>query len=291
MKPGPTAKLAAALIGGMTFSLAALAALGVFVIDQPAITAEDCTAEKRGPREPKPPQVELKRPPRKSVVVSAPGENKANFQIKGGKAISRSPAAVSAAMVAAPQDEDFQLLDTDVRLKARAIGRGGDVEVEVCAKRGGAFSAGTHTGTMSIYGPRVEEFRYEVVVPQRWHPVIPVVLLLGTAIIYLILVWRSTLPPGTVNGLAQNVAFGVVAVVGMAVTYFSVYMTNPTWGDAVPSDPAGLITGAATAAGIATAAAIQMRDAAKQKNTPPKDEAKKDKAAAHEGTPAPGGPR
>jgi hypothetical protein len=176
--------------------------------------------------------------------------------------VSRSPRAVSAAVVESAQDAEDRLLDADVRVKARAIGRGSDVQLDICADRGGAFSAGEYTGKVSIYGPRVQELRYSFGVTQRWLFAVPLLILAGTAVVYLALVWRSPLPPGSDPKKGETPLFVLVALFGLLGAYFAIYLVNPTWGDAGLSDITGLITAAFTAAGAATAAVVGLRNQA-----------------------------
>lgn len=125
--------------------------------------------------------------------------------------------------------------------------------VEACFEDVNHWYAGSYEGTFRVYGPRIADFNYALVVTTKWPPWVALVVIFATVIFsVLVLLFLPQVPNPPLKadwrpwlGLFLGI---VVAVVLAGLTYFTTYDANDTWG----SDPQGQILALALAAFGAT---------------------------------------
>jgi hypothetical protein len=150
----------------------------------------------------------------------------------------------SAVMLETPRRSAAEPFDGAVDLKADPWVGGTIVRLMVCVDRGGALKAGAFQGTARIYGPKVDDFDYAVIVTEKWPWQIAVAILWYAGLAFVLVAWQT----GSLTFRADRqfipVAAGiVVGLVAMVPTFFGTYWNNATWG----SDPGAHVSGLATA--------------------------------------------
>jgi hypothetical protein len=136
----------------------------------------------------------------------------------------------------------------NIKLAATPGPTGNTVRVGVCIEETKRFSAGRYEGTVQIYGPKFLEFSYPLVVTTKWPFYTAVaVLFVGIAVFMLVALLTGSLTFGFEDKkrkfLASALGLGIAVGAGV-MTYWSSYVSNPTWGD----DPAAQIPALAVAA-------------------------------------------
>lgn len=164
---------------------------------------------------------------------------------KPGVRRARRGRAVSAMVVDWPRTSS-ERLGAAVRVKATPNPLGNRVAVAVCVDRDGdRWSAGQYEGSISVYGTRLEEFTYPIVITSKWPPLIPILVLVAAILAFLLMAFatnsltfnfESKKWPASLLGLA-------IAVGAAGLTYWGQYGKSPTWGD----DPGAQITALALA--------------------------------------------
>jgi hypothetical protein len=187
------------------------------------------------------------------------GNDEISFVPKGSKRPGQQ-ADVAAEFTDAPRFSG-QRLGGDKFIAAHASESGRRIVLEACFENVSQYAAGRYTGTVSVYGPKIADFTYAIVVTTKW-PRWTALLTIGLTILGSFVVAFSsgalTFPKrkrGATNGDDRfkgylKLAFAVVLAIGLAIlSYWSVYASNETWGSTPPSDITALV-GAAFAAAV-----------------------------------------
>jgi hypothetical protein len=134
------------------------------------------------------------------------------------------------------------------------------VRLTVCVDRGARFKAGAFQGTVRIYGRRVSDFDYAVIITEKWPWQVAVATLWYAGLAFIVAAWltQSLAFDKTRHGLNRLIAAvaGVVfGLIAMAPAFFGTYWNNATWGAEPWTHVSGLATAGFTAAlaGLATA--------------------------------------
>jgi hypothetical protein len=137
--------------------------------------------------------------------------------------------------------------------------------VEACFEDVNHWYAGSYESTIRVYGPRIADFNYALVVTTKWPPWVALVVIFATVVFsVLVLLFLPQVPNPALNpppkagskakwkvrwrpwlGLFLGI---VVAAVLAGLTYWTTYEPNDTWG----SDPQAQILALALAAFGAT---------------------------------------
>ena len=148
--------------------------------------------------------------------------------------------------------------------------------VEACFEDVNHWYAGSYEGTFRVYGPRIADFNYALVVTTKWPPWVALFVIFATVVFSVsVFLFLPKVPNPTLNPQVPALEGGskatgwerlkaklkvswrpwlglilgiVVAVVLAGLTYFTTYDANDTWG----SDPQGQILALALAAFGAT---------------------------------------
>ena len=147
-----------------------------------------------------------------------------------------------------------------VRVGAAPGATGRTVSIAACVKRTKTLGAGAYRGVVTVYGPRLEGFDYPIVVTEKWPAWIPIVILAGSILVFLVAAAVSgSLTFGLERRQRIATALGVLlAVAAAALTYWNVYAKNDTWGDDPGAQMLALAVAAFTAAVGGLAAAERM---------------------------------
>ena len=183
------------------------------------------------------------------------------FGTEPRKLVGRNDLDVTAAFLAFPRRE-ARRLKADVTVKARPAPTRDRVTLKICVQDKSRFAAGTYQGTVLLRGPNMTEFTYPVSITTKMTFWVPALLLAAVILAYLLLAWKSDSPPGrtrasTWNNIIASLIYGAVAIAAAALTYWSVYVKNATWGE----DPAVQIPALVVAA---LTSVIAAQEAAKQ---------------------------
>jgi len=191
-----------------------------------------------------------------------------DYQTSGDDGISFTPKAgkrpgpeadVAAEFTDAPRFKGHRLKG-DRFVAAHATNSGRSVVLGVCFQKIPKYAAGRYEGTVSVFGPKLADFTYAIVVTTKWPRwtawVAILITILGSLIVAII--------TGALTGPSQRsdwkgwlrLSFAVVFALALAaLPYWSVYASNETWGSTPPADLTALVTAtfAAAAGGFATA--------------------------------------
>lgn len=173
-----------------------------------------------------------------------------------------------------PRRAPAEPTDSKLRAKAEPIAGGTAVRLKICIDRGELLKAGTYQGTVRIFGPRVNDFDYAVVITQKWPWEIALSVLWYAGLAFIAAAWLTdslTFDPERKGprrwfATVAGVAFAIFA---MAPAFFGAYWNNATWG----SDPGPNVIGLATAgftaalAGLVTAQKFIKKDSGEEKTT------------------------
>ena len=123
------------------------------------------------------------------------------------------------------------------------------------------YAAGRYEGTVHVYGPKIADFYYAIVVTTKWPSWIAVLTILLTFLGCIVVAFFTDVLvlPGRKESLTSNkgerlkgsvtlVFAGVFAIGLAALSYWSVYASNETWGSDPPSDLTALVSAAFAAA-------------------------------------------
>jgi hypothetical protein len=188
------------------------------------------------------------------------------FQSKGRRPLGK---AISAVLIDVPRRGNDRI-DAEVRAKATPFIGGTTARLQVCVDRGSVMTAGSYQGTVRIYGPKVSDFDYAVIVTEKWPWQFAVALLVLAGGVFVLVAWstesltfdlRNT--KGREKDLWISSLFGIaVAIAAMAPTFFGTYWNNPTWGSDPGAHISGLVTAGFTAAlgGLALAKRLTKND-------------------------------
>jgi hypothetical protein len=148
-------------------------------------------------------------------------------------------------------------LKGDRFIAAHASKSGRSVLVYVCFENVPGFAAGRWEGTIAVFGPNLSDFTYAIVVTTKWPPwtawLTILVTIIGSLIVAILTGVLNT-PKDWKGGLKVVFTLVVALALGL-VPYWSVYVSNETWGSTPNSDLIGLVsaTFGAVIAGFALA--------------------------------------
>lgn len=193
------------------------------------------------------------------------GSDGISFVPKAGKRPGQR-AKVAAEFTDAPRFEG-QRLGGDQFVAAEASESGRRIFLQACFESVPQYAAGRYAGTLAIYGPKIADFTYAIVVTTkwpRWTALLTIGLVfffaIGVAFFTDVLTFPERKKGTTSKGERWKgyvkVAFAAVfAGVLAALSYWSVYASNETWGSDPPSDLTALASAAFAAAvgGLVTA--------------------------------------
>jgi uncharacterized membrane protein len=165
------------------------------------------------------------------------------------KAGERFGPRVAAELLDRPR-KGSQALEGEIRISARPSKSGRVVIVAACLEGVSQWKAGRYEGVVAVYGPRIADFNYALVVTSKWPWQVAALLIVGTVLFSALILFFARRPAA---GSAQSNAIATVAgfVVGAllaGLTYWSNYVTSDTWGD----DPQAQITALVLASFSAT---------------------------------------
>jgi hypothetical protein len=235
----------------------ALIVLALLVFPPPA-TAKECAADVKGPAAranarglPK-----LIAVPGRSAFVLPIRDDQSRsdditFATKPQREVGRKDRDATAALLVYPRQGDDRFAG-DVFVKAAPGPTSHHVTMVVCITGRGVFSdrftAGTYSGTVVINGPRFSELTYPITITSKWPAVIPILTLTGVIILYVFGTWSSPSTPGPRATVRASIIYTVIAVAAAALTYWSAYVKNATWGEDPAAQIWALIVAAFTAA-------------------------------------------
>jgi hypothetical protein len=174
------------------------------------------------------------------------GTDKISFLPKAGRRVGVGT-RVAAELTDAPRTGSAPL-GGDIFVRANGTASARRVEVAVCLANIPRFAAGRYLGTITIYGPDFADFNYALAITTKWPwwsavTIIGVVLVAFAAIALISDFSGSEKKKMTWSyggGLVIGISIGLVLG---ALTYFTIYSKNATWGE----DPGTQITALAIA--------------------------------------------
>jgi hypothetical protein len=182
--------------------------------------------------------------------------------VKGSAHIDTSFQAVTANVLDVPSFKDREF-GSRIALTAKPTATGRAAVVRACITKPGFgwsglwkrsfWDAGTYEGTVQVYGPRLAEFQYGLVITTKWHWIVPVTILFLVVVVFLA---AELMRPET--ALAGATIYLAVAIGGALLTYFTQYGSVDTWGDNPGVQIPGLAVAAITAAATGRAAAVKF---------------------------------
>jgi hypothetical protein len=197
--------------------------------------------------------------PTLSIAVADRGSasDSITFTSKGRTVVKPPPKAV---LLEAPRRAPAEPIDSAITLKTATVAGGTAVRLNVCVDRGEVLKAGQYQGTVRLFGPRVIDFDYALIVTQKWPWQTAFAVLWWAGLVFIVaalLTSSLTFDPAR-KGLDKwlaSIAGATFALFAMVPAFFGAYWNNATWG----SDPGPHVLGLATAgftaalAGLATA--------------------------------------
>jgi hypothetical protein len=186
------------------------------------------------------------------------GEDDISFPPKAGKRPG-SEADVAAEFTDPPRYKGHGLKG-DRFIAAHASKSGRRIVLYVCFDKIPQYAAGRYEGTIDIFGPKLADFTYAIVVTTKWPRWTAWAAILVTIVVSLIVAIVRGILDGPSNRrdwkgwLRLPVAVGLALILGL-LPYWSVYGSNETWGSTPPSDLTALVTAtfAAVVGGFVTA--------------------------------------
>lgn len=198
------------------------------------------------------------------LAFSSSGADDISFTPKARKRLVGNSADVAAEFTDAPRFEGHRLKG-DNYIAAHASKTGRQLVLEACFEKIPSMTAGRYEGTVSIYGPRLSDFTYAIVVTTKLPRWVPIATILATVLFALIvaMITGQLAPPARGKDKPDWKGYGrvlvalVLAVVLAALPYWSVYASNETWGSTFAADMTALVT--ATFAGVVAAFATAKK--------------------------------
>lgn len=172
-------------------------------------------------------------------------DDKISFTPKGGMRVGRK--VDLAADMTDPPRSGTQPFRGNVFVAAHGTSSGRTAVLDVCIEDHSHWKAGRYQGTIVLYGPKFVDFSYALVVTSKW-PWWTAAGIIGLVLLAFLVVTIVTDVFSTKDLKTVGYWFGVAAglIVGIvlgALTYFTIYNGNDTWGD----DPGTQITALAIA--------------------------------------------
>jgi hypothetical protein len=196
-----------------------------------------------------------------------------SFSSKGRQRVPDNPRArTSAFLIETLRKSPASPYEGRVTVKANGAVGTTVVRLTVCVSRGKILSAGAFQGTVRIYGPRVADFDYAVIVTQKWPWYVAASILWYAGLLFVIVAWRTqslTFNPVTpskagVGNYIATVTGIVLGLIAMVPTFFGTYWNNATWGSDPGTQISGLAIAGLTAALAGLAAAHKLLEKATQ---------------------------
>jgi hypothetical protein len=189
---------------------------------------------------------------------STAGEDDISFQPQGRQRPG-TDADVAAEFIDQPRYKGHRL-GGDQAIAAHASKSGRSIVLYVCLDNVPQYAAGRYEGSVALYGPKLADFTYAIVVTTKW-PSWTAWTIIGLTIVGALLIGFLTgtfsFPSAWRNwkGWIRLVLAVVFAVAFALLPYWSVYASNETWGSTPASDLTALVaaTFAAAAGGLALA--------------------------------------
>jgi hypothetical protein len=166
-------------------------------------------------------------------------------------------------------------LDGNVITSATPRRGGRSVNVELCMDSASTWQAGTYEGTVTIDGPRLQEFTYPIVIEKKWPWWTAFLVIVAVVIGYVLYAMGLGNAPAAktkTGSIRTKLVYLVVSVAGGLLVYWSVYVKNETWGENPAADIVALAAAALTGAiagGTAARAAFSQIDAAEREAAEP----------------------
>jgi hypothetical protein len=156
---------------------------------------------------------------------------------------------VSAQVIEVPR-KGSERIHAEVRAAATPGAGGSVVFLRVCVSHAGIFKAGSYEGTVRVYGPRITELDYALVITQKWPWWSAAGLLVLAGAAFFIATWLTNSLAFGLNDrkLVASIFGGAVTAAAIVPTFFGAYWTNDTWGADPGSNVTGLVTAGFTAA-------------------------------------------
>ncbi|MGE5273985.1 MAG: hypothetical protein ACM3QU_09560 [Verrucomicrobiota bacterium] len=182
------------------------------------------------------------------LADKANGDDQITFSPKGGEHVGRTT-DVAAELTDYPRRSTHRL-NGRIFVAAHPSKSGERVVVEACLENVRNWDAGQYKGTVAVYGPTVADFTYALVVTSKWPWWVAVgvigATILFSAVLFFLLGTRPT--AGFWKWLLASLLGLIVGGLLAALSYWSVYVTNDTWGE----DPQAQIVALAMASFAAT---------------------------------------
>jgi uncharacterized membrane protein len=165
------------------------------------------------------------------------GKDNISFSPKAGERIGNR---VAAEVVDTPRAGEHPLR-AEILIAAHPSKSGRAVVVEACFRNVDHWYAGSYAGTIRVYGPRLTDFNYALVVTTKW-PWWVAILVIGATVLFSVLVFvlLPRVPNPKLKRDREEWRAWLALVLGIVVgallaglTYWSLYEANDTWG----SDP------------------------------------------------------
>jgi hypothetical protein len=189
------------------------------------------------------------------------------FSTKGRQTVPDKPRTrTSVVLTEAPRRAAAERFDGQLEARAETLAGATIVVLKVCVTRGEKLRAGAFQGTARIYGPRVADFDYAVIITEKWPWYIAAGILWYAGLLFVVAAWwtqsltfsRADTPA---RGIGKHLATAMGAVIGFAAmvpTFFGTYWNNATWGSDPGTQLSGLATAGLTAAFAGLAAAHKL---------------------------------
>lgn len=167
---------------------------------------------------------------------STDGKDDISFPAKAGRRPGRD-ADVAAEFIDAPRYKGHALKG-DRSAAAHASKSGRSILLYACFDNIPHYAAGRWEGTVAIFGPELADFTYAIVVTTKWPRwtawAVILVTIVGSLIVAILTGVLNT-PKNWKDGLKIVFTLVIALVLGL-LPYWSVYVSNETWGSTPPSD-------------------------------------------------------
>jgi hypothetical protein len=161
-------------------------------------------------------------------------------------------------------------LDGNVVTSATTRRGNKSVRIDICVDSASTWQAGTYEGTVTIDGPRLQQFSYPIVIKKKWPWWTAFVVLVLVVLGYIAYAAGQGNAPAAktkTGSIRTKLVYFAVSAAGGLLVYWSVYVKNETWGENPAADIAALALAGVTGAiggGTAARAAFAQIDAAEQ---------------------------
>lgn len=132
----------------------------------------------------------------------------------------------------------------------------------VCVRSDSKWDAGRYEGNILLFGPKIQDFTYPLVITTKWPVWVPLVVLGVSATLFFLIAWVTnslTFQSDDKKKRRVATAVGMVfALVAVAPVFWSSYLNNATWGTDPPAQLIALGTAGLTAATAGLTAAHRL---------------------------------